>query len=810
MKRIYSSILLLLVISNSVRAQQQAEKKHYPAGTTVGEATLLEQWTESDGKESSAVYLVDIASPGNYFVKITGNMQKGARQWVTDNGRLTSLAFTAQQSGWQQSTGEIFGAAQSTIKLTTGKHIIRFTAPGNMPPLNDDISFSRSNTHTKLDSEWQRFSTSLNTLLSEKPVSNLPADKSIAAEMNKVLSNPEGNYEHAIDTAFTYSTCTQLYLTAGATYTFNTYSSTKDPVLHLFNAANISAYSWYNDDGGGGYESSITVTIPVTGNYMLLARPYFAGQSGITNIKQNGVNLLTNTPIAGLRFSTTPRTGDLNYSTCRLTSGTTPDTRIFTLISAGGAVNGYNDDYTNTSGGVWDWGLGSRIKKNFTSNCSIVFVCAYSSSRTGVCDVYMGNTNGQLHISEPSNFPLLKDEDAIQSAPNTGVYNCISWSGGITNSWSWPPDAISSWNVPNNDLASFDNFYGNNPARYPGAWGYTRFFATSANASVDLWKAGTVFKHASVTKPGNAHPHGYDWESKPGGLDRQFHPRNALENPNWYGAVSNYYKATGFVANKLANRAFATDAEAVAAGVAVYENAKLSDKAMDKLNGLLIKTSNDASDRFSRLYDNWKRTWAANASLSDPYAYCNNDQYEALQAWCLKNPASAMPLVFKKFTDGDHLTSKLLWVTTRGRYAPLLDEAKKDILDHPYDAEGRFKIHGDHDNGVRYIEKILMQPDTKQVEITPPVTFEVTASPNPVRDILTITMTVKETSRINVSATSGQTGNNRLLQPDKLVTPGSYQYRLNINGFAGAAGDIIVVQVKVNETVQQVKVLVSK
>src|SRR6185503_20483338 len=99
-----------------------------------------------------------------------------------------------------------------------------------------------------------------------------------------------------------------------------------------------------------------------------------------------------------------------------------PDTRIFTLYSAGTSVTGYNDDYYNVVNGTWDWNLSSRIKRNYSNGSSIVFVCAYNASRTGVCDVYMGNVNGQLPILEPNNFPLLKTEDAIQSAPDTGPY----------------------------------------------------------------------------------------------------------------------------------------------------------------------------------------------------------------------------------------------------------------------------------------------------------------------------------------------------------------------------------------------------
>jgi hypothetical protein len=808
MRKFLSSFLLLLVSCAAMQAQQQTTKKYYPAGTSIGDATLAEEWTESDGRQSAAVYVVDINTPGNYFVRSITNMQKGARQSVTADGRTTSLILTAAVNGWQQSTTGISGSEQ-TVSLIAGRHTLRFTVTGNMPPLNDGISLSRSNTHPKLDADWQSFSANLNRLMADQPVSTTALDKSNPVIMENVLPNPEGNYEHAIDTAFAYSTFQWVTLTGGNTYTFTTNNSTKDPVLHLFDPNNLATSSWYNDDGGVGYESILTVTIPATATYALLVRPYFGGQSGITTIKQNGVDILINTPIAGQRFTTTARTGDLNYFTCKLGGGAAPDTRLFTLNFAGGAVTGYNDDYHNGNGGTWNWGLSSRVKKNYASGSTIVFVCAYSAAKTGVCDVYMGNGNGQLPISEPANFPLLKPEDAIQSAPSTGTYNCISWTGGITSSWSWPPSSFSPWYVANNELAGFDKFYSNTPLRFPGAANYTRSGATSANAKVDLWKKGSYYQHASVTKPGNDHPHGYDWESKPGSLDRTFHPRNALTNANWYGVVTDYYKPTGTFAKNIAGKSFATDADAVAAGVAVYENAQLSAKAQDKLSNLLAQADRDVTNNFDQLYEKWKQTWAANASLSDPDAYCNNTEFEKLQAYCNKNTNTTMLLVFEKFVGGDHLTSKLVWELTRSRYASLLDEAKQDILNNPYDERGRFKINGDHDNGIRYIEKILQQLEIKPVEPVPAVSFTVTASPNPVKDVLTVTVEVKEKSRISVNAVSAQTGINRLLQNETTVTPGTYQYRLNKSGFAGSAGDIIIVQVKVNDVLQIVKVLVG-
>jgi hypothetical protein len=811
--------LLFLVFAFSLfdtaTAQNKSEVKQYPRGYSAGEVSLLQQWTESDGRHSFTVYSIEVPVGGTYTVATVSNMQQGAALACSIDNQAGSLRIAAAENGWQKSKATGMNKnADAGIYLTAGNHIIKLGIAGNMPPLVDEISFSRTGVHTTLDAHWQVFAAKLNRLKSEQPSSTIPTDKSNPTETSKVLSNPQGNYEHAIDTAFAYSTFQLIYLTAGTTYTFSTYSSTVDPVLHLFDANNIDTRSWASDDYNGTWESNLVVTIPVSAVYYLLARPYYASATGIANIKQNGVNLLLNTPIAGLRFYTTPRTGDLNYFTAKLNTGSSPDTRIFTLNYSGGAVTGYNDDYGNGSGGTWTWGLASRIKKNYAVGSSIVFVCAYNTARTGKCDVYMGNGNATLPTSgEASNFPLLKGEDAIQGAPNSGDYNCIAWSGGLSSGgYAWPPDNFSTWYSPIGALASFDKFYANTPVRYPGAENYTRTGATAANAAVDLWKTVYNYTHASVTKPGNSHPHGYDWESKPGSFDRTMHPRNALNNASWYGYVSDYYKPTGTFARMAgATKNFSTDADAVKAGVAVFDRATLTMEANEKLRLLVSKTDASFVRQFSELYNTWDKTKATHASLSDPAAYCKNREFEALAALSKKNPLATMMLTMDKFVNGnDHFIGQLLWTITNEEHGRLLTEVKAERAANPNDEQGRYKIHGDHDNGVLYVEKILRQLD-EQAAIKPAIELvTVNVSPNPVKDWFTIKLSVANTSIISVKATSAQTRAMKILLAERELAAGNYQYTLNATGFAGSTGDIITIQVMINGAPKVVKVMVAK
>lgn len=51
------------------------------------------------------------------------------------------------------------------------------------------------------------------------------------------------------------------------------------------------------------------------------------------------------------------------------------------------------------------------------------------------------------------------------------------------------------------------------------------------------------------------------------------------------------------------------------------------------------------------------------------------------------------------------MIGELVLTLTMDKYSRLLEEVKAERLANPNDKEGRYRIHGDHDNGVLYIEK---------------------------------------------------------------------------------------------------------
>jgi hypothetical protein len=808
MKKNYLFLFFLLLLSVSGIQAQTTPTKNYNRKVKAGNVYLVYDFGEISNGVPYKVYAVDVQRENKYYLSTLVNLQKGESMsvYIDDQffGKMVALV-----DGWQY-----ISITEYNINLSVGKHILRFEGRSSdlMIPMADEIALTidRPVGRTTAPEEVNSFLNKVEQL-KQQPAVVIPTVDEVGDLSSKVLPNPLGNYDHAIDTTFSYSHFSYIYLNVGA-HTFTTSGSTINRSLTVFNPANYT-YSWSNVNGGPGGESGLYLYVGLAGYYAVMLRPYTTG-SGTTNIIYNGTTLVSNAVIGGRTYGMgSLKGGPMNFFTCKLSGG---DTRMVASRYFASSVRGYNDDYSG-GGGDWSWGLASRIKKDFSGSDSVqyAYVCSYSPTSTGISDVYLGNINSTVHSANYPEFPLLKADDAIMSGTNIGnYYNCISWSGGVTSTWIWPPSQYSTYNCPNNstNITCFDNFYSNNPVRYPGAWNYTRTGATVNNSVVDVWALNGYYTHGSVRKPGNNHPHGYDWESKPGGTPRTLHPRNALTNLSYgYGAVVNYYIPTGtYARNGAAGLSFETDADAVKAGVAVFEKAKLTETADQKLNTLLRKTNASFISEFTDLYEAWKKTWATNIIYSDPAAYCKNAEFAAMAELARTNPRQAMLLVFDKFVNhNDHLIGELMWTLTKDKYAYLLTEVKTERAARPNDAAGRYRIHGDHDNGVLYVEKILK---LLEEEVIVPVTdaVQVTVSPNPVKDRLTVQLTADKSVRVSVTAISAQTRQSNVLQPETVLTKGVHRFSMDISRFAGTTGDIIAVQVMIDGQLRTIKVLVAK
>ena len=522
--------------------------------------------------------------------------------------------------------------------------------------------------------------------------------------MSGVLSNPEGDYAYQLNIDFNYAYYKYFHFSAGQNVVFETKKDDpwdSDPVMYLFHRSDpVNKGSWSDDDGGDGLQSKIACTIQHTGYHTLLLRSFSSSTPGTSDLYKDGSLYASDVDLAGKKFycGDISKTGELNYFTCKLTG----DSRLWLgdKSSWPGLIKGWNDDYYGL--GDFNWGLASRVKNEFSPDIRHAIVSSYSSwNPTGQCDVYMKLDNSTVM----SCFPNLKADDAIKSAPASDNYNCISWSGGRTDlgRYFWPPDPDcpgNLWYDPDPKTA-FDKFYGNNPERFSGAMTYTPDEATYDNAVVDLWAKSGSYTHASVRKPGDNFPHGYDWESKPGGLMRTLHPRHALRDSD-YGDVFEHYKKAG--AMKIAKT---TDGEGKAIPNRV-EKEYFSDAEIKKITALEEQIEDSTKSNFNKLYLKWKETWddPKLQIMSNPREFAKSEEYEIFLEFCQKQGKKICPMLFRKFAEGDYL------VTLAISDLPFLDQNREIFRSitsthGQISDDGYFIINTPEGNWRKYIKELL-------------------------------------------------------------------------------------------------------
>jgi hypothetical protein len=800
------TLMLFCVIAVSAAAQKTPVKDHSP-WPYIANAKLQYSWGELYKNYCDKTFQADVAQNGNHQLSIWATLVAGEILELWVDGLYSGINFTGTGRGWERYAANLY--------MKGGLQLITFRKAGFMVPLAENLELEKISD----------FRTGLLPASTGKHPASVPATVQ-TADNARLLPNPAGNYEHDIETNFAYTTWAWVYLNKGSQYVFVTRSTQNaDPVLHLFHPAAMSTMSWINDNASSTTrESRIAIIAPATGFYILMIRAtksLTAGSNAYTDMYCNNTLLVQKAVIGGNLFKNNigGTTDSLNFFTCRL-NHPRADTRLLLMNGQNFTANFYNDDY-GSNGGDWQWGFSSRINSAWPAGNkpNLTFVCSYSPFTEGVADTYMGNRNSVAWTF----FANWKKDDCIQAGvgyplqPNPYYYNCIGWSGGLTNGFYWPGSYFSSWTVYGNDLASFDNYYSNNPARYPGAYTYTRTGATWSNAVVDLWATtnggtGLFYTHGSVQKPGNDHPHGYDWESKPGSVERSFHPRlgPAGETVANYGSPVNHYIHTGTFARMAgASQAYRSAEEAVQAGVAVYDNPKLSDKASAKLEAWVAGASAAAKTAFDKLYGGWKSTWAANAVQSNPAMYCRNAEYKKLENWCREHAAEALPLLCQRYVNGDFLSETPLCAIGLPKYLYLLEEVKQEYKNNLYNTESKFRIRNDYGNGICFIEKLLMQALLAEALPAAEIVL-LTVQPNPVNSTGIVMLTLKQPAKVSITAMAAQSGNSIVLQPLTSLAAGTYRFPLNIRKLGVLPGQLITVTAMVNGTATTVKVLAGQ
>lgn len=652
-------LLLIFLTINTVSFSQ--DKEIYSSELLdLGDGKIVGSTIAELGDFVSQEFKVEVPKAGEYYISawinggIDRNSEKPEYQFLI-NG------IEAEKIKTDESSSNSVDLKEKKFDLNAGVNTITVSTRKPHCPNVEFIKVSSVKQKRQISSEkFDKYIDELSTYrlpdnyleLKKEAIDNELSGKRLKSTKSY---DPLEDYKHEMDVDFRYTYYRLFYLYSGTTYTFETSGYYVDPVMYLFNFYTPNLYSWSSDDDSSGLNPKIRVTIPVTGYYYVLIRKYEGDFSppGVCDFYFNNSLYQSNCAVSGTRVScNTSSTETTNWFTANLTG----DSWIFIEDQTGyypGRIIAYNNNWSEESNFFWH--LASRVCDNLGSVRGVIVSSNSSYYPTGNCDLYMNCKNSD--IWKPMyGFPSLLPEDAIQSSPATSRYNCIAWSGGMTYGKIWPPVELlgKPWWVDGDPLKSFSNFYGNVPSvRYSGAMTYTRTGATSSNSVVDLWynESDGEYTHASVRKPGDNHPHGYDFESKPGTNMRTFHPRHSLRNslPGTYGNVNKYYRQTSGLKS-----AMILD-ESIARGFCVIENIEFSNSEKQLISKAIMGMPLNQHEELKTKYNKWKKTWEKpEISIhSNPFYYTKSDEYREFIEYCKKLGKASWPFIFDRYEQGD-------------------------------------------------------------------------------------------------------------------------------------------------------------
>jgi hypothetical protein len=513
----------------------------------------------------STSFEIQVDKSSNYYLSILWHGFVFERcDVVIDNGKGGLGVVIKKDDNWEIAmVNDNTDAAPQLFSLTNGKHTIVFKGRNGKVPNITNLQIGESMDEAKIkETESLKYVKSLKNGVTPvvnaaqadaQTVSVQPMDGYIPPPRNPA----KNDYSGFADLPLSYTYFTQLYLTQGSHeiwYTNKSPKTASDPVLYLFKVGDPvpSNCSWYNDNGNGGYQAKIDVTIPTggTGSYILVARAKNSANPGTSDLYHNGSLYASNITLAGYSVTFNPpnTSGTLNYFTANPGAVRYTDPLLFIANNSLSKIQGYNDDYyfTGTRDPNWDffdWGYQSRIKT--TVNPHYALISSYTPVNSVTFDFYAGN-----EMAAVGGFPHLNPDDAIKSGEIDNTYCCYGWAGGRTDMCY--PDYPWQGADPNQ---TFDFYFGN-MCLYSGYGAFPRWVGAISyevtpnagdwNAVVDLYSGsgspGGGWAHASVTKTGDGFLHGFDWESKDGSGIRFFHPRLAIRGTNNTNFLGRSYK----------------------------------------------------------------------------------------------------------------------------------------------------------------------------------------------------------------------------------------------------------------------------
>lgn len=675
MNKILIVVAMALFVANPRSYAVELTKiAYYENNQALGGSAIIQSSSIlTDGVNTSKTFELDIPLGGAYhltFWSLHPQLPNGeyCAYDVKVNGVLLSSKLVSDKPGWHYSLLQ----GDEAVSFSRGKNTVTIIGEApNVPAVEHvSLSVSKSELIGKL-TKYDNFISNINGVVDSQ---NSVSATSIPAIDEDLIIKPgievveesyvPFDYYKNLNFPFKYTYHGLLYFKEGQTISIKSESiNGQSHKINLYSVDQPSAYSWWKNS-----DSDIEAVAPVSGFYGIMARSASKGVDGLCNITINDTYRFENLPITLSRIIVGIN-NDQPYNTFTVDSSVDPI--IWLEESVSGKVIAYSDDYMGT--GDFDWKNESRIRTQLPRMAkSIVVAAANSYAPEGVSNLY---AKAKSTTFSSSTFPLLKEDDCIQSAPS-GNYNCIGWSGGLVEI-RWPDYE----GVDDNYLDWYDEFYGTE--RYPNSPIYTRNGATEENSLIDLWgylvnPTWPVYTHASIRKGANEYPHGYDWESKAGLNKRIFHPRYAIANA--YGEVLHHYRIA-----ELARKVYSTEVEAVAADSALVETVKFNDLEIAKINDKISKISSTVIEQFEALYSNWKQVFESSVQ-SNPNIIADCDEYRALLSFIVNN--SLNYAVYEKLDRDESCAMKLVVDIDYGANESIVQDVKDYIKNNKCTDDG--------------------------------------------------------------------------------------------------------------------------
>lgn len=725
-----------MFITISGNSQEIFVKSYFDSDRKLGgEVILNKSIIKVDGIKTYKIFEFESPMDGDYYLNAwlmgceIGNFSSGKflEYDLTVNNEKQEDKLIPEKNNWHNVAFKNgVSKEKKSIKLKIGLNQIVFSCDAPEIPEIEFIRLSKDKDKSEIsESNYNLFVDEIKKEIQER-INNPTVERDTLVSMSKgayaLLDNPGGNYYYHLGATYKYTYYTSVYFSSGQQVFFTTHSDNFPHVLEVFSKNKTENYSWVATSNSSSM-ASINVNIPYSDYYFVRIRSWNQAHQGLVDLNINGQYYYTNCTASGWAGFRDPHETPTTYN--YFTSKISGDTRIWIEDDSGlpGKIRAWNDDYN--VGGDFYWGLASRVKKDFSIRIAGALVSSYSSyTPTGIYDLYVMCQNSNI----TSSFPNLTADDAIQSAPASNNYNCASWGGGRDNlgRYFWASNSPTSsnlsgpWYIAGDFWASWDNFFGNNPARFIGAPNYTRSGANETNGEIAMWYNSTSgqYTHFSTTKPANEHPHGYDWESKPGGLMRTFHPRDALNDNSYYGygSINLYYTR---LVSALKSYTFE---ESVALGLTVLPVINLTDEEIHKIYNLRSQlTSSDITDFNVKFEELVKKDQSPELLLqSNPVFLYETSEFKDLIRCCKNKGQKIWPLLFEKvFDEKNDFSNELAAIVVNEitpEYASLMKQVKEEWSKNCYTDDGAYIAPSPMDNTKNFIIKLLNLSDEKTTD----------------------------------------------------------------------------------------------